>query len=118
MGLLVAGALAVAAVLVVAFGGFGKLGASESPGRPDKLGKTVYGKALLRAKDTDCQVQLVQLRQQVEAMRDPVEETVPADLRQVNSSEKATHCPIGGEAYLYDPSDGSVRCPHPGHEAF
>lgn len=82
-------------------------------------GKT-YRAPIAVARDTVCQANLRSVRQSIEAFRaadtdgkypgslDELKE-LPADLRR---------CPVGGEAYIYDPATGTVRCPHPGHESY
>lgn len=120
--LLVVAIIAIlASVLYVGFGSRVLPISPASPqetGRPDGLGTTVAGAAVARAKDEKCRQQITQIRQII-SMDTMAGEPPPASLQEVGSLPASfLHCPIGGEAYVYDPSSGRVTCPHPGHEGF
>lgn len=85
--------------------------------RADREGKTMIGRAAATAKDSKCQNQLSQVRQGITIQQDPVENTFPENLEALRLGS-ITACPIGGEAYVYDPASGMVYCPHPGHEKY
>jgi hypothetical protein len=108
--------LAAAAIIMVlvAISMYGGLSPKKST-RADGLGKTVQGNAMAEAKDIKCQNNLSQIRQSIQ-MSMTTEDTPPAKLEDVRFPASMYKCPIGGEAYEYDPSTGTVKCPHPGHE--
>jgi hypothetical protein len=72
--------------------------------------------SLEAGKRTECQSNLVQLRQAIQMQKDS-EGTFPASLgalgSQLTSIEK---CPSSGQPYQYDPTTGKVSCSTPGHE--
>jgi hypothetical protein len=73
-----------------------------------------------RALDERCADNLRQLRQGIQINFNSVDNKYPAslaDVIQVSPGLSAT-CPVGHEPYSYDPSNGSVKCVHPGHEGF
>ena len=70
---------------------------------------------LTDAKDVSCRTNLSVIRQAVVAKR--ASGTTPRTLDDAGVSGDSK-CPAGGEDYTYSPDSGSVRCPHPGHEAF
>lgn len=105
--------IAIIAVLVGAYFGLsGKLGGKK---------KSIPGQAIDRAKDVQCQSNIGQLRKSVQ-MKTWEGEPPPSSLEEAASAlgvgEDFTKCPVGGEAYVYDPQTGRVYCPHPGHESF
>jgi len=115
IGVLVVVAIIVA--LVVVFYGKGA-GGNSMPERADKKGETVIGKSLYAAKDDQCRNGLDQVRASIAINTDPVEGTKPASLEATRLGAQFYKCPVGGEAYAYDPKTGKVHCPHPGHEAY
>ena len=40
------------------------------------------------------------------------------DLSEMKEISSISKCPVGGEAYTYNPQTGEVHCPHPGHERY
>jgi hypothetical protein len=82
-------------------------------------GKTVRA-PIAAAHDTECQANLRSVRQSIQVFRTgDTDEKNPGsldELRELPSSVR--RCPVGGEAYVYDPATGSVHCPHPGHETY
>jgi hypothetical protein len=116
VGMLVAVCVVVAGSAMFAVGG-GMFG-EKVPERADGQGKTLVGRAALRAKDGRCMETLQQVRQAVEIGTDAVEDTKPASLDELRLPASLLQCPVGGERYEYDPASGKARCPHPGHEKY
>jgi hypothetical protein len=118
VGLLVV--LAIMALLGVALmkgsGMFGVPGKSVS-GRKDGKGTTVMGSAEWAARDTVCRSDLAQVRAALQIAETPDGEH-PATLQELKLGAEFYKCPVGGEAYVYDPATGTVHCPHPGHENY
>jgi hypothetical protein len=67
------------------------------------------------ARDVSCRTNLNVIRQAVAAKR-----TSGATVKTLEDAGIAgdAKCPAGAEAYTYSAESGSIRCPHPGHEAF
>jgi hypothetical protein len=90
--------------------------------KPDKDGAyTVVGKSMNMAKDTECKSNLTQVRSAITMYRGEHDEAVPASLADVQlgtANPDFLKCPVGKEAYTYDATTGTVRCPHPGHENY
>lgn len=101
-------------------GMFGKQeSASQPKGRADGLGKTIPGKVRYGAKDEECRSNLGQVRAFLQlAQNSSTEDTVPKSLDEAQVPQSVRSCPIGKEAYSYDPASGKVTCPHPGHEGY
>lgn len=111
-------AVAVLAVLVVVFIGSkgSSLGVGDST-RKDGKGRTALGAARMAAKDSVCRERLNQVRQGI-AVAQTTDDTNPGSLVEVPSLRSLSTCPIGGQAYRYDPATGAVGCPYPGHEKY
>lgn len=112
--------VAIILILVVLLmkGSFGGLKSGESP-RKDKLGTTIPGLAKYAAKDDVCRSDLGQCRTGIQLFHTTNgDEGWPASLNELHLGNDMTHCPVGHEAYVYDPSTGQVHCPHPGHEKY
>jgi hypothetical protein len=111
--------MAIIAILAVGmFFGSGMLkGGTKSP-RADGKGKTVPGLVRLEAKDTVCRSNLSNLRSSIEILKINAEDTPPSALEETRLGSSFYNCPVGGEQYTYDPSTGTVGCPHPGHEKY
>lgn len=110
--------IAIILVLVVVFmrGGCGSmLSAGGSSPRADGKGITVPGLVKAEAQDDVCREQLAQIRQMIQVREADADDKPPASLSCLNLPDSMLHCPIGHEAYLYDPATGTVKCPHPGH---
>lgn len=110
----------IIAILSVVFlkGGFFGPGHS-AVSRKDKLGTTIPGAVKLKAQDTVCQSDLQQVRDAIElASSSDADGKFPASLSELKLPSELLHCPIGHEAYVYDPATGQVHCPHPGHEKY
>jgi prepilin-type N-terminal cleavage/methylation domain-containing protein len=94
------------------------LGGQNQNARPDGKGETIVGRVKYRAKDQVCKNNLSQLRSAIEVATDPVEETRPSSLAETRLGSSFMNCPVGGEAYEYDPATGAVSCKHEGHEKY
>lgn len=84
--------------------------------RADKVGETVVGQSMARAKDAVCMDNLKQIREMVQVAEssDP-DGKPPADFSAMRCPESMRMCPIGKEPYEYNPETGEVKCKHPGH---
>ncbi|MFQ6133762.1 MAG: prepilin-type N-terminal cleavage/methylation domain-containing protein [Armatimonadota bacterium] len=105
--------IVIIALLVGAYFGLtGKFGGKK---------KSIPGQAVDRAKDVECQSNIRQIRNSIQ-MKTWAGEPAPASLAEVASElgvgDDFAKCPVGGEAYRYDPQAGTVSCPHAGHESF
>lgn len=116
IGLMVAMAIVILATLFFVTGG--KMLGGKVEERPDGKGETMIGKSIYRAKDTQCRSNLGQMRQGIGIATDPVENTFPQSLEETRLGATFYKCPVGGEAYVYDPATGLVSCPHAGHEKY
>lgn len=119
---LIATLIAVAIVLILAVvllkGYVGGLNGGPSP-RKDNLGATVPGLVRLDAQDQVCQSDLGQVRAAIQLFHNSNgDEGYPAKLEDLKIGANFYRCPVGGEAYVYDPTTGKVHCPHPGHEKY
>jgi Tfp pilus assembly protein FimT len=92
-------------------------GGKKGSPRADKLGNSTLSLSKLEAEDQVCRSNIQQVRSAVQ-MSTTTEDQPPASLDELSSVRSISKCPIGGEAYVYDPATGSVTCPHPGHEKF
>jgi hypothetical protein len=105
-------------LMVVLMKGEGLGGDNTIDMRKDGLGKTTMGGAILTAKDAVCQSNLSQVRQALAAARMSSTDGPPQSINEAGLPPNEYVCPVGGEAYVYDPATGQVHCPHPGHEKF
>lgn len=70
-------------------------------------------------KDLECLNNLRQVRHAIAAYMADHNNALPPslkDLFQYGIKPENLHCPVGGEPYIYN--EGTVTCPHPGHEKF
>lgn len=113
--------VAIICVLMVVFmkGGCGSslMSANGSP-RADGKGKTIVGLVKADAQDDVCRSNLGQIRQMLQVAEIDNDDKPPASLSDIHAPDSLLHCPIGGEAYIYDPETGKVKCPHPGHAKY
>lgn len=116
IGLLVAVFIVVLASVFFVTGG--KFLGGESQERADGKGKTLIGKSLYAAKDDVCISNLNQVRQGINIATDPVENTFPQTIEETRLGTQFYSCPVGKEPYEYDPTTGTVKCPHKGHEKY
>ena len=115
IGILVALVVIVGLTLVFVFGGFGLTGNKSE--RKDKVGTTIIGKSMARAKDAKCMEYLKQVRMSIE-MNTNTDDEKPESMDILKLPTEVTQCPIGKEPYVYDPATGKVSCPHLGHEKY
>jgi len=110
LGLLAA--LVICLILVVMFvGPSGKKG----PGK-----ETIPGQAIEQGREVECQANLRTIRAAID-MQKTEDGAAPAsinDIKTGTSNPDIFKCPVGGEAFVYDPVAGTIRCPHAGHEGF
>jgi hypothetical protein len=81
----------------------------------NSLRSTPDASVLTDAKDVSCRTILSVIRQAIVSKR--AAGTTPRTLDDAGVAGDSK-CPAGGEDYTYSPDSGTVRCPHPGHEAF
>lgn len=110
--LIVIAIIAILAIVVLK----GSFGEGKSS-RPDGKGTTIPGAVMAKAQDTVCKDRLNQIRMSI-SMTYTTDETYPSTLQETRLGASFYQCPIGKEAYQYDPSAGKVHCPHPGHENY
>lgn len=116
IGLLVAVFIVILASVFFVTGG--KFLGGESKERADGKGKTLIGKSLYAAKDDVCISNLNQVRQGISIATDPVENTFPQTIEETRLGTQFYSCPVGKEPYEYDPTTGTVKCTHKGHEKY
>jgi hypothetical protein len=84
----------------------------ESPSQVNQLGES-------ESKNLECLNNLRQIRHAIAAYMADHKNNLPRslnDLSQYGITNNMLRCPVGGEPYLYN--EGTVTCPHPGHEKF
>jgi hypothetical protein len=96
----------------------GTMGIGAPSTRKDGKGTTVYGGAILSAKDQVCKSNLTQVREALQAAKLSGDEGNPPDIKSAGIGDSFYNCPVGGEPYKYDPATGQVHCVHPGHETY
>lgn len=70
-------------------------------------------------KDLECQNNLREVRHAIAAYMADHKNNLPPSLKDLSPygiTQERLKCPVGGEPYLY--SEGTVVCPHPGHEKY
>ena len=109
--------VAIICILLVVFmkGGCGN---DLSSTRADGKGKTIVGLVKADAQDDVCRENLKQVREMISMAETDNDDKPPASLTDVKIPDSMLHCPIGHEAYIYDPATGTVKCPHPGHSKY
>ena len=105
----------LAVVLLMGSGAFSKGGAKSS--REDGLGKTTVGAVKYEAKDEVCKSNLKQCRSAI-MMASTTDDAFPSSIQDLRIGDSFYSCPIGNEPYNYNPTDGAINCPHPGHESY
>lgn len=114
------GILVAAVVLIVLFFvvlGMNPFGKGHEPTRADKKDTNVIAGSFARGNDAVCINNLRSCRQAIEVAKG-AEGKPPASLDEMREVKSISKCPIGGEEYVYDPSTGVIRCPHPGHQKY
>lgn len=86
--------------------------------RADGKGTTVVGAVKAEAQDEVCKSNLGQVRTAITIARTNGDDQPPATLDENGLSAEYRKCPMGGEPYQYDPTNGEVHCTHPGHEKY
>ena len=111
--------IAIMAILAVALLRPWAVGGTAKPARADGKGETVPGLVKLKADDTVCRSNLDQVRSFIQIARGNADDQPPAALAEIQGLPKDfLACPLGKEPYAYDPTTGTVRCVHPGHEKY
>lgn len=111
--------IAIMAILAVALLRPWAVGGTAKPARADGKGETLPGMVKLKAEDTTCQSNLGQVRLAIQVAMSSGEDTPPTSLQELRGlPANFLACPLGKEPYQYDPSTGTVRCVHPGHEKY
>lgn len=70
-------------------------------------------------KDLECQNNLREIRHAIAAYMADHKNNLPPSLKylsQYGIKDEILKCPVGGEPYIYN--EGTVVCPHPGHEKY
>lgn len=116
VGVLVAVAIVILAVLFFTTGG--RFLGGKVQERPDGKGETLIGRSMYAGKDDVCISNIKQVRMALDIATDPVEGTHPQSIEETKLGDQFYKCPVGGEAYEYDPTTGQVHCPHKGHEKY
>ncbi len=111
--------IAIMGVLAVAMLRPWAVGGTAKPARADGKGDSVPGLVKLKADDTVCMSNIAQVRQFIQIARGNADDQPPATLAEIQGLPKEfLSCPLGKEPYQYDPTTGTVRCVHPGHEKY
>ena len=111
--------IAIMGILAVAMLRPWAVGGTAKPARADGKGETVPGLVKLKAEDTVCQSNLSQVRSFIVIARSNADDQPPASLSEIQGLPKDFEsCPLGHEPYQYDPTTGTVKCVHPGHEKY
>jgi len=69
--------------------------------------------------DMECLNNLRQVRHAIAAYMADHSNSLPPSLNELSQygiNQEMLRCPVGGEPYIYN--EGTVTCPHPGHERF
>lgn len=106
--------LVVLVLLVILMGGAAYFYAGKGAGKDGKAHTPIT-----MARDTVCMTDLISVRQAIAAYQstDP-DGKYPASLSELRLPAELLSCPVGHEAYVYDPTTGQVHCPHPGHQSY
>ena len=111
--------MAIIAVLAGAVYGtksvFSKGGAQA---RKDGKGGSALSLSKLKADDTVCISNIKQVRLALQVASTNADDAFPATLEETKLPKEFYSCPLGHEAYNYDPKTGIVTCVHPGHEKY
>lgn len=91
---------------------------ASSPNDPTAP-RSIPGMAIRKARSTQCQENLRQIRMLVMTARNESETgSVPPTLQAIPDSAQIRFCPVGKVEYEYNSASGEVQCPFPGHERF
>jgi hypothetical protein len=109
--------LAIMAMLAIVLMN-GTMGAGTS-NRADGKGTTIPGRVMYMARDDKCMSNLGQVRAAIQIARMDYEDNPPPSLDAVRLSKDFMKCAIKpNEPYVYNAEEGTVSCPHPGHEKY
>lgn len=109
--------LAIMGMLVLVFMN-GSLTGGQS-NRPDGKGTTIPGRVMYMARDDKCMSNLGQVRAAILIARTNADDLPPASLDEVRLDKEFMRCAIEPkEPYVYNPEEGTVMCPHPGHDKY
>lgn len=96
----------------------GSLGGGQST-RADGKGTTIPGKVMYMARDDKCMSNLGQVRAAIMIARTNADDAPPASLDEIRLDKDFMKCSITPfEPYEYNAEEGTVKCPHPGHEKY
>jgi hypothetical protein len=118
VGLLVAAAIVLLLAVVVLKGTNTFAANGGVSQRKDGLGKTIPGAALAATRDDVCRLHLHDLRMAIDLQHQTDDESYPATLADTKQGSDFYSCPVGHEAYDYNPQTGVVKCVHLGHEKY
>lgn len=88
-------------------------------GKSTKKSETVAAPTV-QAESVACKSNLTQVRSAINMFQQS-NENMPAtlsDLASVGVTAEISKCPVSGQSYKYDASQGKVSCTTPGHEAY
>lgn len=109
--------LAIMAMLAIVLMN-GSLGPGESS-RADGKGTTIPGRVIYAARDDKCMSNLGQVRAAIVIARSNADDAPPASMDELRLGKDFLKCPIDPhEDYQYNAEEGTVSCPHPGHEKY
>ena len=96
----------------------GTMGAGES-NREDGKGTTIPGRVMYMARDDKCMSNLNQARAAIQIARINADDAPPASIDELRLSQDFLRCSIDPkEPYKYNAEEGTIMCPHPGHDKY
>lgn len=104
------------ALVIVGFGLYFAIQKAQAPNEPSFEANQLKESDI---KDLECINNLRQIRHAITAYMADHNNSLPRslkDLSQYGITSEMLSCPVGGEPYLYN--EGTVTCPHPGHEKY
>lgn len=104
------------ALVIIGIGLYFAIQKAQAPSEPFSQVNQLKGS---QAKDLECINNLRQIRHAIAAYMADHNNSLPRSLRDLSQygiTSQMLRCPVGGEPYLYN--EGTVTCPHPGHEKF
>jgi hypothetical protein len=109
--------LAIMAMLAIVLMN-GSLGPGQST-REDGKGTTIPGKVMYMARDDKCMSNLAQTRAAIMIARSNADDLPPASMDELKLGKDFLKCSIDPfEPYEYNAEEGTVKCPHPGHDKY
>lgn len=110
--------IAIMGILAVALLKPWAVGGTAKPARADGKGTTVPGLVKLKAEDDVCRSNLGQVRLAIQVAQSSGEDAAPPSITDLKLPKSFLSCPLGKEPYEYDPTAGTAKCVHPGHEKY